>query len=168
MSKIESVSITGLMTISYNRRVIPLTNVTWITANEFHMRFEQRSDEIDQTDEFKYEVIKHTPDNLFVQLYFSEPLDVSQGVELDLVHVDMMRKLFMVEDLNGVYSEWKEGDTIQENNVDVGAIRKGRNWGNFGNLTVYQPLSHTVPKQVADSEQAAEIFETVRIVGISL
>ena len=67
------------MTISYNRRVVPLTNVSWITPKEFHVRFEQKSDEEDQTDRFKYKVIRHTPTNIYVQLSFFIPLDVSQG-----------------------------------------------------------------------------------------
>jgi hypothetical protein len=46
-ARIESVSLSGLMTIEYNRRVVPLTNVTWVSTNEFYMRFEQTSDEID-------------------------------------------------------------------------------------------------------------------------
>lgn len=44
---IESISLTGLITIGYNRRVIPVTNTTWITPSEFHVTFEQRSYEID-------------------------------------------------------------------------------------------------------------------------
>lgn len=65
-ARIESISISGIVTIEYNRRVVPVTNVTWISPNEFYMKFEQTSDEIDQTDEFRYEVIEHTPDNIFV------------------------------------------------------------------------------------------------------
>lgn len=65
------------MTISYNRRVVPLTNISWISPNEFHVTFVQRSDEIDQTEEFTYKVLKHTPDHIFVQLNFYEPLDIS-------------------------------------------------------------------------------------------
>jgi hypothetical protein len=49
-ARIESISMSGLLTITYNRRVVPLTNVTWITPKEFHVRFEQRSDEVDQTE----------------------------------------------------------------------------------------------------------------------
>ncbi len=79
VAKIDSISRTGLMTISYNRRVVPLTNVSWITPKEFHVRFEQKSDEEDQTDRFKYKVIRHTPTNIYVQLSFFIPLDVSQG-----------------------------------------------------------------------------------------
>ncbi len=132
-AKIESISLGGLMTITYNRRVVPLTNVTWITPKEFHARFEQRSDEVDQTEEFTYKVIRHTPLNLYVQLTFFEPLGVSQGIDPDLVHVDMIRSLFMVEDVKGVYAEWVEGVPIEQTTFDVEAIRKGRNWGNFAN-----------------------------------
>ena len=38
-AQIESINITGYMTISYNKRVIPLSNVTWLTPFEFHMTY---------------------------------------------------------------------------------------------------------------------------------
>jgi len=38
-AQIESINITGYMTISYNKRVIPLSNVTWLTPLEFHMTY---------------------------------------------------------------------------------------------------------------------------------
>lgn len=60
-ASIESIGLTGLITIGYNRRVIPVTNTTWITSGEFHLTFEQRSYEDDQTEDFRYKVIGMTP-----------------------------------------------------------------------------------------------------------
>jgi hypothetical protein len=54
-----------------------------------------------------------TPENIFVQMKFKTPLDVSQGVLPDIVRVKMLVSLFMVEDLKGIYSEWNSGDRLE-------------------------------------------------------
>ena len=71
------------------------------------------SDEEDQTDEFQFELLEHTPMNIYIQLKFSRPLEVSQGVLKDRIHVKMLKTLFMVEDIEGNFAAWKEGDKIE-------------------------------------------------------
>ena len=48
---------------------------------------------------------------------------MSQGDILDRVHVNMLRDLFMVEDILGVFKDWKEGDSIRLANYDMDAFR---------------------------------------------
>jgi hypothetical protein len=70
------------------------------------------SDEEDQTEEFEFELLEHTPMNIYVQLKFSRPLEVSQGVMKDRIHVKMLKTLFMVEDLEGHFAAWQEGEKL--------------------------------------------------------
>lgn len=77
-AKIKSISVTGQMTIAYSRRVVPVANVSLIiTPDEFHVTLEQLSDEEDQTVDFTYKLLEHTPYNIYVQLYFVRPLEIS-------------------------------------------------------------------------------------------
>ena len=50
-----------------------------------------------------------TPDHIFVQLNFSRPLDVSQGISPDKVQVYMLSNLFMIEDTTEIYKDWIDG-----------------------------------------------------------
>lgn len=34
---------------------------------------------------------------------------MSQGIDLDIVHVKLLKSLFMVEDLTGEYAAWVQG-----------------------------------------------------------
>ena len=62
------------------------------------------------------------------------------------MHVQMLRSLFMVEDLKGVYSGWVEGDEIEQQVVNFDQIRRSANYGKFANITLYAPLTKEVPK----------------------
>ena len=56
------------MKISYNRRVMPVTNLTALNANEFNVTFEQLSDEA--LVGFNFKLLNMTPAYVFVQLIF--------------------------------------------------------------------------------------------------
>jgi hypothetical protein len=92
--------------ISYNRRIIPNIDLTLIKESQFKVVFEMLSDEYDQTKEFTYKILDQTPFNIYLQLYFSRPLEVSQGTMKDRIHITMLNSLFMVEDLQGDFDSW--------------------------------------------------------------
>ena len=106
MAYVESISPTGYTVISYNRRIIPNNDLTLIKESQFKVVFEMLSDEYDQTKEFTYKILDQTPFNIYLQLYFSRPLEVSQGTMKDRIHITMLNSLFMVEDLQGDFDSW--------------------------------------------------------------
>ena len=55
---IESINSIGLMEIRYSDKVIPIKNITNVTELDYLIEFEQFSDEIDQTREFNWTLIK--------------------------------------------------------------------------------------------------------------
>lgn len=63
---IESISMSGLLTIKYNRHVLPIKDLTPVTPRHFQIVFEQLSDEIDQTEDFSYQLVSMTPANIYV------------------------------------------------------------------------------------------------------
>jgi hypothetical protein len=54
---------------------------------------------------------------------FDQPLLVSQGVDPDLLHVLLLKNLFMVEDTLEIYANWSDGDLIQPSNFDMEAFK---------------------------------------------
>ena len=58
---IKSISITGEMIIEYSRNMLPLDNLAPITPSQFQIVFEQLSDEIDQSEDFSFDLLEMTP-----------------------------------------------------------------------------------------------------------
>ncbi len=104
---IKTIDSNGLMEIRFNKPVIPVIDLLLIKTSDFNVRFEQNSFEKDQTADFKWNVTYFDPFRLFVQLYFSVPIDISQGSIKDMAYVCMQKEIFMIEDKWGLYRYWQ-------------------------------------------------------------
>jgi chaperonin cofactor prefoldin len=142
--EISSVSITGLMTIQYSKpvQIVNYTTFDWHNSTQFDIRLEQRSDESNQESEFDYGVVGMTSRQIQVQLIFSSPLEISQGVKPDLVHVKMLKSILMVE-------------LGQQPHVNNGTDED------------YQSLMSLLPKQVESWEKYVQLLFNAETFGTS-
>jgi hypothetical protein len=69
---------------------------------------EQNSFEADQTVTFTWTITKSTPFNLFIQLGFKNPLDISQGSLSDRIRVWLKKDILMIKDTMGMYKGWTD------------------------------------------------------------
>ena len=112
---IDSISSTGEMIIAWNDYTLVDETRSEIKAEDFHIVFQQLSDEEDQTREFKYKLNSWEPGLAKVKLTFIKPLFVSTGLILDKITVFMRKELFMVRDEQ---EAWKKfGEKENENDT---------------------------------------------------
>jgi hypothetical protein len=57
-------------------------------------------------------VIKVTPYLLHLRLYWSIPLNVSQGGSKDTITLKLHKKYFALKDIWGIHKDWKEPEDV--------------------------------------------------------
>jgi hypothetical protein len=92
---------------------------------------------------------------------------VSQGLEKDRVHVRMAQALFMVEDANGVYTEWVPGESTAKT-LETQRIIDRLPSSYYAQETSYYFISGTVPKQVANLDELEFLDAQIDIIAKAL
>ena len=117
------------MEIRWSNPVLTARNLTNVQETHYKLVLTQNSDEVDQSMEFTWELLKFAPTYSLTQLNFVRPKEISAGSILDMITVYMDREIFMIQDVWGLYKNWedpdlKDGNTTLSETQDQTKVRR--------------------------------------------